>query len=158
MNRNICTIGTRVQQAIAELTLANHEIPEWVLWKLAKNVALDAGAVCDARASCEDKPFTIRCEATNCGCGIRHVLICIPGQSICLRCDGYGCDACEGIGVVEHQDELMGLSWWNMLSQESRDEYLKMARMVLGRDKVSASEAWSVAIRKKMQKTWKGGK
>lgn len=63
----------------------------------AKQVVLDAAKVCEQRASANPvKIQTALNEARKCAGQIRHNLLCRGTQSICLHCDGEGCEKCDG--------------------------------------------------------------
>ena len=75
-----------------------------LLLKVAKEIVLDCARICDQRASVTDRSVSVRNEATKCGAQIRHVMLCHPNESICLYCDGDGCDRCGHKGTKEHPD------------------------------------------------------
>jgi len=66
---------------------------------LLKELVLACASQCDKRAATHDRHIAVRNEAMKCAASIRHHLICREGESICLRCDGDGCDSCNGEGI-----------------------------------------------------------
>lgn len=70
-----------------------------LLRKLAKQIVLEAADVCDRRAV--GRPIPTGNEAKKCASSIRHFLLCKEGESICLHCDGAGCERCEQTGIKQ---------------------------------------------------------
>ena len=64
-------------------------------------LVLECAKVCDMRAGNRTDNIAVWNEATKCGHSIRHNLICDDAETICLTCDGEGCDKCNGSGVRE---------------------------------------------------------
>lgn len=70
-----------------------------LLTKLAKEIVLDCAAQCDNRGRPADKNIAIRQEAKKCADQIRWAMLCKDGESVCLHCDGKGCQTCEQTGI-----------------------------------------------------------
>ncbi len=69
-----------------------------LLKKIVREIVLDAAHVCEMRA--ESYSDISRAQvAQKCADGIRHILLCAEGESVCLRCDGVGCERCEYTGI-----------------------------------------------------------
>lgn len=73
--------------------------PREALRRLAREVVLDAAALCDMRAAVPDRTMTVRNEATKCASAVRHWLLCREDERICYYCDGAGCTQCKD-GIV----------------------------------------------------------
>jgi hypothetical protein len=70
-----------------------------LLNNLVKTIVLAAAEECDDRAKREGMPISLANEARKCAAQIRHNLLCAPGESVCILCDGEGCERCERKGV-----------------------------------------------------------
>jgi len=72
------------------------------LRRLVRRVVLDAARVCRARSQAA-AALSARIEAGKCADAVAHCLLCAPGESVCLACDGAGCPGCKGAGVVRQE-------------------------------------------------------
>lgn len=70
-----------------------------LLRRLAKRIALDAAKVCEWRAQPEAKSMSLRNEARKCADAVRFFLLCDEGETVCLKCDGEGCERCGHRGI-----------------------------------------------------------
>jgi hypothetical protein len=70
-----------------------------LLNNLVKVIVLAAAEECDARANRKGMPISLSNEAHKCAAQIRHNLLCAPGESVCITCDGEGCYRCRMTGV-----------------------------------------------------------
>lgn len=62
-----------------------------------KNLVLQCADKCEARA--DGKHIAIAQESRKCAAQIRHSMLCLEGESICLHCDGEGCKSCGRTGI-----------------------------------------------------------
>jgi len=79
----------------------------WLLAQLAKGVVLAAADQCELRASAAGKHIAVANEARKCAMQIRHNLLCDEGESVCIDCDGEGCERCALRGTKSIATEGM---------------------------------------------------
>lgn len=76
-----------------------------LLRKLAKELVLDCAKQCDGRADGRirgdgaGRHMVVNGEARKCADQVRHNMLCGEGESVCISCDGEGCNRCNRIGI-----------------------------------------------------------